>query len=194
MSDLFNSANFVDGEPRRVIEGTLWAWKRGDLVDYPDPTYALEYRLSQQDAPYSDYVVPMLFDGTAWYVEEAGGAGIPPSEYRWRLFVIRSTDQVEISIGQGWLLVKPNNVGSGDTRSYNYRVLMAIRHTIEGTASHEEKMITIGQRTIERRSIDELLALEAEFARRWKKEQEDEGLEDTGTSTKSTVLVGMSGR
>lgn len=192
-NNVFDSANYQDGEPHRLIEGTLWAWTRNDLTEYPGDQYSIEYRLAQQDTPYADYRVPMTYGGDSWYVEESLGAGVPPSEYKYRLFVIRTSDNAEVAIGQGYITVKPNNVGSGDTRSYNYRVLMAIRHTIEGTASHEEERISIGGREIWRRSIEDLLALEYEFSRRWKKEQ-DELDEDGGPSSKSTVLVGMSAR
>lgn len=191
MNNAFNSDNYPTSEPDTLTAGALWAWARPDVTEaYPTADYTLKYELSGMDSPYPLITITAGKVDGAHVVEETSTGAYSAMEYNWRAVIVRDSDSAEVVVDRGLITVAPDYAGAEDARSYTYRVLVAIRATIEGTASEEQQRIEIGGRILQRRPIEELLMLEKEFSKRWQREK-DEINRKAGRSTGRRVLVGM---
>lgn len=195
MENVFDSENYPDSVPDALTSGSRWAWTRSDITAaYPTALYTLVFRLSLMESPYSDYSITSSKVSSAHVVEvsQATTAGYVNGEYSWSAVVIRDSDSEEVTVDRGFTTVEPDlGASPGDTRSWVYRVLVAVRATIEGTASREMASYTVGGRALSARTPTELLELEREFSRRWRDEKRDIDRK-AGRSAGSRVLVGMS--
>lgn len=190
MQNMFDSANYPDAVPEALTVGDRWAWKRSDITStYPTATYSLKFRLSLMETPFTDYSISASKISSAHVVEVSSisSALYAPGAYDWFAVVVRDADSEEITIDRGRLTVRPDL--SGDTRSWVERTLMAIRATIEGSASKEQSSYSIGGRSLAMRSITELLELERDFARRFKQEQAKINAAAGRDAGASTILV-----
>jgi hypothetical protein len=191
MDNLFESTNYPTSEPDTLTAGSLWAWTRPDITDaYPTSLYTLRYDLTGLDSPYP--LIQLTADkvSSAHVIEATSTESYTAMDYRWRAVVIRDADSAEVTVDEGLITVAPAYANTEDAASYTYRVLQKIRATIEGTATREEASYSIGGRSLAVRSPEELLALEAEFRKRWQREK-DEINRKAGRSTGRRVLVGM---
>jgi hypothetical protein len=172
----FDPANYPDSEPTEVFVGERWAWTRSDITAaYPTASYTLSYRMCLQDASHRDIDITATKSDSKHVVEvgQSTTDGYDDGLYWWQAIVTRDSDSEEVVVGQGYIEIKADLDGhTGDTRTQAYKILSAIRATILGTASNEQSSYSIAGRSLSRRSIDELLQLEKEFARRWDKEKE----------------------
>jgi hypothetical protein len=176
MTNLFDSANYPEGLPAQIVAGNRWAWKRADLTAvYGTDDYQLKYRFKLLADPYSNFDVTANVISSVFVFEvgEDTTGDFPPGEYSWQAVVVRSSDSAEVTTDRGVVEVLPDlgaNPGA-EGASWTYRVLSAIRKTIEGTASREDASYSIAGRSLSRRTTAELLELEAEFSRRWAQEK-----------------------
>lgn len=190
MINLFEISNYPDSEPVDLVAGTLWGWTRSDITAaYPPAAYTLVYRLSLQASPYTVVTITAGKVDGAHVVQQADTAAIVAGQYKWQAVIVRDADSAEVSVGQGFATVAATIAEDvGDTSSWVYQVLTAIRETIKGTASKERASYTVQGRTLQARSISELLELEREFSKRWNNEQRKAGT----LKSPRRVLVGMS--
>lgn len=195
MENQFDSSNYPSSVPVDLVAGDFWAWNCPDITAaYGTDDYTLAYAFSLQEAPFGDYSFPATVIDGAFVVEVSATAtkGQPAGSYRWQAMVTRSSDGETVTVDSNMVAVSPNLSGSpGDTRTWVARTLDAIRATLEGTASKEQASYEIGGRSISLRSIEDLLALEKEFAARYDQEQKAADLK-AGRSVNNRVLVGMS--
>lgn len=169
MINQFDAAAYPTAEPRTAVARDRWVWRRPDIATvYPTATHELSYRFTLQSNTATtqeafatevdgDYVVSMESSDT-----EAFTAGV----WSWEAVILRTADALEAVVDRGYI-----EVTASGTASHVLKVLLAIRATIEGTASEEQKRIEIAGRVLERRSIKELTDLESQYSRRWKAEQ-----------------------
>ena len=188
MNNLFDTANYPDQVPAELVAGTVFSWKRSDITSaYPTADYTLRFRLVSLEAPYAEETITAAkTDGAHVVIESATGA-YADGEYRWFANVTRDSDGATVKVDEGLLTVRP---ASGQDNGHVYRTLMAIRATIEGTASQEQVRIEIGGRVLENRSPSELMALEREYSKRWMREKSEINRK-AGRPSKGRVLVGM---
>lgn len=194
MSNLFDSANYPDGVPAKLVAGNRWAWTASDLTaDYPTASYTLVYRLSLQTAAGTVVSITASKVSSAHVVEVASAttAAYTSGDYFWQAVIVRDSDSQEITVDSGLVNVAPKLAGTPDTRSHAYKVLMAIRACIEGTATREDKSYSVAGRSLERRPLSELLELEQVYVKRWQQEQ-DQLARDSGKTVSRRVLVKMS--
>lgn len=195
MENQFDSTAYPDSVPAELTAGNRWAWTRSDITAaYPTASYTLKFRLSLLESPYSDIELTASKVSSAHVVEvsQSTTAGYGAGEYSWSAVVVRDSDSEEVTVDRGHVTVEPDlGASPGDTRSWVYRVLVAIRATIEGTASKEQAGYSIGGRSLSLRSPTELLELEREFSRRWRDEKRDIDRK-AGRAAGSRVLVKMS--
>jgi len=194
MQNSFDSANYPDAVPEKLNAGSRWAWTRSDITAaYPTIDYTLQFRFALLVSPYtSELVTASKIDG-AHVVElpRAQTAVYAPGDYRWDAIIVRDSDAEEDVVDGGYANVMPDlGADPGETASWVYQVLVAIRATIKKTATREMRAYMVNGRQIEARSPEELLALEKEFAKRWRQEQ-DKVNKEAGRSSGSKVLVGM---
>ena len=190
MNNLFDSDNYPDVEPGELIIGDRWAWTRSDITDtYETASYTLKYRFSLQASPFSTFEIEAGKVSSAHMVEvaQATTAGYAAGDYRWQAVIVRDSDSEEVTVDQGFTELTPDFTGTDDARPWVYRVLVAIRATIEGTATTDQESYSINGRSLSRRSLEELMALESEFSRKWDAEKAK-----TDANARTRVLVKMS--
>lgn len=195
MQNIFDSDNYPDSVPTELTAGSRWAWTRPDITSaYPTASYTLKFRLSLLADPFSDYSITASKVSSAHVVEVATSVtnGYAAGDYAWSAIIVRDSDSEEVAVDHGFVTIKPDMGASpGDTRSWAYRVLVAIRATIEGTASKEQAAYSIGGRSLSLRTPAELLELEREFGKRWDREK-NEIDRKAGRASGNRVLVKMS--
>lgn len=148
-------------EPTTIHAGDTWEWTR-DESDYPAGTWTLTYYLRNASAAYN---VVATADGTTHSVSvpAATTAAYKPGRYDWIARVTAGTDS--FTVGTGSLTVLPNlgATGAQDGRTYARRVLDAIEAVLEGRASHDQASYSIGNRSLSRMSIAELMTFRDKF-------------------------------
>lgn len=194
MNNLFDTANYPDGEPSDLVAGARWGWTRGDITAvYPTATYTLKYRFSLQSGLFGMHSVTAAKTGDVHIVDmdQADTAGFTSGEYQWQAYVVRDGDSEEVVVDSGLTTIVAEFSAGEDTRSYVAKVLDAIQATLLGTASKEQEEYTIAGRTIINRPITEIMELEREFKKRLKSEK-DAIERKAGRSVNNRVLVKMS--
>jgi hypothetical protein len=149
-------------EPLELRAGDTWEWRREDLADYPAPTWLLSYYFKRHDANFNFNAAA---DGIAHAVSvpAATSAGFAPGLYSWFAFVVSGAERFEVDRGDVNVLPNLGVAGNLDNRSHARKVLDAIRALIEGRASLDQKSYTIGNRSLERIPIPELLQLRSVY-------------------------------
>lgn len=143
------------------------------VPDYPPADgWTLTYRLVPQSSgtAYTFNATPAA-DGQSYEiaVSSTTTAGWAAGNYSWVAFVIQSGERHVVD--QGTLTIKPDPVTTAtlDVRGHARKVLDAIEAVLENRASIDQKSVTIGDRSLERTPIEDLLKLrqlyQAEVAR-----------------------------
>jgi hypothetical protein len=163
---------------QKLSAGDRWSWTL-TLADYPATAWKLTYAFRGP----SKLDVVSVASGTDHQLDAlpAVTGNLEPGVYAWQAAVENLTDPTQhYELGRGTIEILGNILKAGadgpvDFRSQNQRVLDAIRKTIEGTASREEQHYQIGGRSLQVRTVKELLDLEGTFAARVKREQIEAG-------------------
>lgn len=190
MQNLFDSDNYPNKEPSKLVAGERWAWTRSDITAvYPTASYTLMYLLILQSSAGTAINLTAGKTGSAHVVEvgQSTTNGYGAGDYKWQAIVVRDSDSEEVVVDEGYVSVSAQ---TGDVRSHVLITLQAIRATIEGTATKEQASYSIAGRSLSRRSVTELLELENVYLDRWEKEKQDLDREN-GRSSNSRVLIQM---
>lgn len=195
MTTLFDSASYPVGVPARLNAGDRWAWQvGGSTAAYTGGDFTLAYRfnLLSEDGELHEIAVDEVSGAFVVEFSSTDSKAIQPGEYFWQLVAVRDSDSEEVTLESGHVVIRPSLAqGPSDTRSHTYKVLRAIQACIEGTADKDQQSYTIAGRSLSRRSIPELLELEALYSSRWEKEKDALAVE-SGRSVSRRVLVKMS--
>ena len=189
MINQFDTDNYPTTEPKSVVVGTLFNWKRPDITDaYGTTAYNLEYRFSLQSETFTALTITAGKVGSAFVVQESQSVTSTYKDgfYFWQAVVVRISDSEDVLVDSGYMEFTPN-ASVSDTRSHNYITLQNIRATIQGTATKDQASYSVAGRSLSRRSIDELLKLEETYLRRWT----NEVAAKDGRSNVGTVLIKM---
>lgn len=137
--------------------GDTWAWTRA-FSDYPAPTWTLTYTLINASAKIT---IAAAADGTNHLVTvlAATTAGYTAGLYSAAGRVTSGSESY--TIWQGQIEILPNLAAATtlDDRTHARKVLEAIEAVIEGRASSDQQAVTIGDRSIVKIPIAELLRL-----------------------------------
>lgn len=194
MDNLFDSDNYPNREPDELPVGGRWAWKRPDITKaYPTATYTLKYRFSilTSTGTVTEISASKVSAEHVVEISQTTTEAYTAGDYFWQAVVVRDSDNEEVVVDSGYWVLAPNLDSAVDTRSHTYKVLVAIRATIEGTATKDQESYSIAGRSLNRRSIPELTQLEREYARRWKNEM-DAKRRKSGRTVSNRVLAKMS--
>jgi len=173
-------------EPNIVTAGDLITWQR-TLTDYPANVWTLNYVFINKNYKYSATGTASGTDH-AVSISSSTTANWAPGEYRWQSYVTSGSDR--ITIGEGNLTVKPNfaTATTLDTRSIVKRTLDAIEAVIEGRASQDQQEYTIGNRSLTRTPIADLIVLRDKYKMEYLKELQAEKLKN-GLSSNNKIIV-----
>lgn len=195
MKNLFDSANYPNQEPDELAIGSRWGWTRSDITSvYPTATYTLKYRFSLLTSAGTLIEITASKTASAHVVDVGTNvtSDHTAGDYSWQAVIVRDSDSEEVVVDTGFVTLLPD-VGdcAVDTRSHNYKVLTAIRATIEGTATRDQMSYSIAGRSLSRRSMDELLKLKTHYETLWNNEVEAKRRK-SGRKVSNRVLVKMS--
>ena len=110
-------------------------------------------------------------------------------EYTWNSWVEKTGARVTVEDGQVTLLPDPAvTTAPFDNRSHPRKVLAAIEAVIEGRATQDQQEYTIGDRSLKRMPIADLLKFRAQYAAFVRAEDAADKL-NNGESPKNRLLV-----
>jgi hypothetical protein len=163
MGDRFDNANYPEVEPRTLVVGDRWVWKRTDLTDYPPATYDLSYLLRDVNDGTREITITASESGTDYLVEVASSttSGYVPGRYRWLAYITRTSDSERMTLASGYTEVVPNTGGENvetvhmDFLRERVRVL---RTAITALSSKTVTSYSIGDRTLTYQDIPTMVA------------------------------------
>ena len=158
------SANIPTREPAQLRAGDTWQWRREDIADYPPADgWTLSYRFRHPTN--TGFEIVATADGSAYAVSvpAATSTAYLAGRYSWAAWVQTQAGEIH-TIDEGSVELLPNfraanAAGVLDTRSHARKVLDAIEALIEGRATKDQQQYQIGDRTLVRMQVAELLSL-----------------------------------
>lgn len=177
------AGTFIQPFGDKLNAGDRWKWTVS-LADYSADLWKLVYSFRGA----SSLTLTSTASGSGHLLDAlpAATGALDPGSYAWQAAVesrADATERYELARGTIEILgdISRATAGDGsDFRSENQQVLDKIRANIKGTASREEKQYQIGGRSLEVRSVDELLKLEALYLARVSNEQVAAGQKPAG--------------
>tara|TARA_Y100000289_G_C3872448_1_gene124233 strand:+ start:14 stop:640 length:627 start_codon:yes stop_codon:yes gene_type:complete len=178
-------------EPIVIRKGDTIIWKRTDITtDYPTDSYSMSWtaRLESNGSTSFDATVTEVDDYYKFTIDNSDSGGLTVGHYIWALKVTQTSDSETLVIDTGKIEVKDNLFGTtGDVRSHAKIMVDKIESILEGKADSDVNSYSIGNRSLSKMSVDELLQwrdyYRAEYNREVRKERMDRG-EGTGNTVK----------
>lgn len=153
-------------EPLELRAGMTWAWDRTDLSDFPAPTWTLKYwfkRMGGTDkfsitatASGANHQVRVTPVTTAAYVAD---------DYTWVAEAGDGIDRHEVDRGTLKILPRYDQDAALDDRTHARKVLESIEAVLENRATKDQEEYTIGNRSLKRTPVAELLVLRDRYRR-----------------------------
>jgi hypothetical protein len=183
-------------EPSIIVAGDTIAWDREDLTnDYPSSTWTLKYHLANRTSHYDiTATADTLGDDTfSITITPAVTATYVAGFYNWDAYVSKGSGATleRYRIDFGTLEVRPNLASlpaSYDDRTHVKRTLDAIEAVIEGRATSDQESYTIGNRSLSRIPIAELLKFRSQYALWYQNELAAEAI-NNGVGTGRRVVT-----
>lgn len=191
MTNAFDSTNYPTEEPDELNAGDRWTWKRDDLGDYGSG-YTLSYELTLYTGA-APITLTASLSGSEYLIEIAAAttAGYSAGTYQWVALITRDSDSERVEIARGVLVVNPDPATSAaDPRTTARKTLDAIEAVIEGRASKDQESYTIGNRSLNRMAIEDLLRLRDAYRREVKREEQADKLKN-GIGINNNIIVRM---
>lgn len=188
----FDSSSYPSTEPKSLIAGDRWAWKRTDLgADYPPASYALTYSARLESSGVTEIAITASELGDNYIVEVASvtTAGYTAGIYHWQAYITRSADSERITVDSGtFTVVADRDSSTTDPRSHVKITLDAIEAVIENRASKDQESYTINGRSLTRTRLSDLITLRDKYSVLYAKEKKQERIAN-GLGSNSRVLV-----
>lgn len=156
-------------EPAKIAAGDRVQWTKS-LADYPAGTWTLTYYL-RNAAGKIDITAGSSGTDHAVDVAAATTKGWTAGHYDGQGVVTSGTDRT--LVWQGRIEVLPNFAlaGSYDNRTHARKTLEAIQAVIENRATLDQQEYTIGNRSLKRMPISDLIKLEQTYLGRVRSEE-----------------------
>ncbi len=163
-------------EPREFRAGDTVAWSV-DLDKFrPADGYTLRYALRGP----SSIDITSVPDGDKHAISLAATttAGYAPGEYAWIAYVTNDSGFRQ-TLGSALLTILPNPTAITtpvDTRTHARKMLDAIEARLEGRATADQEEYTIGNRSLKRIPIEQLVAIRDKYRAEVQREADAEAL------------------
>jgi len=145
MSNQFDSVNYPETEPSKLIAGDRWAWKRTDLGgDYDPGSYDLTYscRLEGVSGTGSVEITATASESGTDYIVEVAAATTTDytvGMYHWQAYITRASDGERVTVDSGTFEVQPDRANdTSDPRTHVKQVLDALEATMLKKASKDQ--------------------------------------------------------
>jgi hypothetical protein len=155
----------MTGEPKEIISGDTVAWTAEADSDYKaSDGWALTYYLNGP----SRLAITGVADGDNWTVTitAAESAALTVGIYELQARVSKASEAYTQSVTKLEVLANPaTQVAGYEARSHNQIALDAINAAIEGRATHAEQAVTIGAKSIQYMTFEELITAKMKYER-----------------------------
>jgi hypothetical protein len=176
-------------EPTSLRAGDTWKWKRSDLTDYPSPTWTLRYEFKNATA---NFEIIAAQDGSttafAVTVAMATTAAYSAGKYSWVAFVTNGTERYTVDSGTFEVAKDYGDNLAFDGRTHARKTLESINAVIEGRASRDQQEYSIGDRTLKRTPMADLIMLQTRYSRLVAAEENEARLAN-GLGTKNVIRI-----
>ena len=190
MSNFFD--NPPETEPKTLLIGDLWTWKRTDLgTDYPNDSYTLSYELRLEGTGATSISITASASGDDYLVSVASAttAGYTAGTYRWDAYITRDSDSERYRVDFGSFEIKPDrSASSADPRSHSKIMLDKIESLLEGRADADVEEYSIGGRSLTKLPLKDLLMWRDRYRAEWLREVRQERIRN-GQPTGNTIKV-----
>lgn len=158
------TASVPTNEPAQLRAGITWEWNRDDIADYPAPTWTLKYWFKRMGGT-DKFSITATANGTGFSVSVPATttAAYVADDYTWVAVVTSGAETREVDHGTLKLLPRYDADVALDDRTHARKVLEAIEAVIEGRASKDQEEYTIGQRSLKRTPLADLLELRNKY-------------------------------
>jgi hypothetical protein len=165
-------------ELETAVAGDTWQWTKR-LPLYPASAgYTLAYYFANATSAFAIKDAAVVASGDTYVIDFTASAAIPPGRYRWQGYVTLAG--VRSTAVEGWITVTPN-LGAGtpvDARSPARALLEAIDTLLAGRALTDTTKYTIGNRSLEKMSLLDLMSARSLVAWRVFHEKSRERIEN----------------
>ena len=147
-------------EPRTIRPGTSVSWNRSVGEYSPTNGWSLRYTFINSRARFE---VDASTAGNQWVaaISTVDSAAYSPGKYTWIATVTRDSEVIEVDRGQ--IEVTAPLSAPVDGRTDNERFLDAIEAVLGGRASQDQLSMTVGERSLERIPLSDLLRLRSHY-------------------------------
>lgn len=154
-------ADIPTNEPLTLRAGLTWKWRREDLAsDYPATSWTLKYWLKKTGATGANFSITASADGSNFDVTVPASttSGYTAGRYTWSAQVTGgSSEAYEVDTGSLEILPRYDQAANLDDRTHARKVLEAIEAVIENRATLDQQEYTIGNRSLKRMTVEELM-------------------------------------
>jgi hypothetical protein len=159
--------------PAKLVSGQHAKWTIA-LEDFPSSEWTLTYHLRGSAAKDVSATVsltePSGFDVDLLAVANGGSTPLTPGQYFWQSYATNVSDPTDkrlVGSGRVEVLTDFSNplLTSFDGRTTNEKIWAAIKAMIAKKATRDQMSFTIGQRTISRIPMDQLIQFEQHYAK-----------------------------
>lgn len=152
--------DIATNEPRQLRAGLTWEWER-TFPDYPASSWTLKYWFKQLAAGGAKFDITASASGDKFVVTKAAAdtASYTAGDYSWAAVVTAGSEAFEVDRGTLQVLPRYDQDAALDDRSHARIVLDAIEAVIENRATKDQEEYTIGNRSLKRTPMKELLSL-----------------------------------
>lgn len=193
MANLFT--DIPTTEPRQLIAGDLWQWKRTDLgTDYPNDSYTLKYSCRLENSGTTEIEITASASGSDYLVSVAAAttAAYTARFYHWQAYITRDSDSERVTIDTGTFEVLANrDAATSDPRTHAKTMVDKIESLLEGRADADVSGYSIQGRSLTKLTIDELLKWRNYYKRELLQEEKKERRKN-GKGTGGLIKVSFS--
>ena len=177
----------MTNEPVQFTAGDTVKWTKL-LPDYPASAgWTLTYYAIQKNHKFSA-VATASGDGYSFNIPAATSANFVVGHYFWELQVTKAGERFTVERGTLDVLTDIAAQNNYDGRSHARKTLEAIEAVIEGRASTDQEEYTIGNRSLKRTAIADLIVLADKYRAMVKAEDNAEAVR-LGRGAKNRILV-----
>ena len=156
----FDRANYPTIKPDRPVAGERWLWRKDDLAsDYPPASYSLEYIARSHGGSSTEFKIQATEADSTYFIEVSSSttASYPTGHIHWQAWITRTSDSEKIKVGEGqWYVLTDTDVAH-DPRTHAEIMLEKIQSLLEGRADNDVEEYSIGNRSLTKLSITDLM-------------------------------------
>ena len=182
MANLFDTSNYPETEPAKIISGDRAAWKRTDLgTDYAPASYSLKYSARLENSGSTEIEITASESGSDYIVEvsQSTSAFFKAGIYHWQAYIIRTSDSERLTVDSGtWEIISNRDLSTTDPRNHVKRVLDNIEAVLEGRSSKDQENYSIQGRSLSRTPIPDLMVLRDRYKAMHVQEQRAERIKN----------------